>query len=52
MDDEFRSGWPSTNKSDENVIRFRKLLNINHRMSIQMIVETLNIPKIIDAQHR
>ncbi|PNF27325.1 hypothetical protein B7P43_G02769 [Cryptotermes secundus] len=45
VDDDPRSGWPSTSKSDKNVSRVHDLLNTDRRMSVRMIAETLSIPK-------
>lgn len=47
MDKEFHSGEPPTNKSDENITHDHDILNINRRISVQMIAEILSTPKTI-----
>jgi len=45
VEDDPRSGRPSTSKIDEHVSRVSNLLNTDRRMSVRMIADTLNIPK-------
>jgi transposase len=45
VEDDPRSGRPSTSKSDKNVSCVRDLLNTDRRMSVRMIADTLSIPK-------
>ncbi|KAG8229031.1 hypothetical protein J437_LFUL007586 [Ladona fulva] len=41
------TGRPSTSNTDDNLAHVCDLLNSDHQLSIQMIAETLNIPKTI-----
>jgi len=50
VNDEERSGRPSTSKTEENETRVRNLLNTDGRLSVRLIAETLNIPKTIVHQ--
>jgi histone-lysine N-methyltransferase SETMAR len=45
VEDDDRSGRPSTSKTNENVSRVKNLLNSDRRMSIRMIADDLNIPQ-------
>ncbi|KAJ8935783.1 hypothetical protein NQ318_018410 [Aromia moschata] len=47
VNDENRAGRPSTSSSDDNVKRVRDLLNIDRRLSVRLISETLDITKTI-----
>ncbi|KAJ8961461.1 hypothetical protein NQ318_014709 [Aromia moschata] len=44
VNDEKRAG--STSSSDDNVERVRDLLNTDHRLSVRLISETLDITKL------
>ncbi|KAG8235318.1 hypothetical protein J437_LFUL003599 [Ladona fulva] len=39
------TGWLSTSTTNDNLACVRNLLNSDHWLSVQMIAETLNIPK-------
>lgn len=45
VEDDDRSGRPSTSKSEDNVSRVRKLLNEDRRMTVRTISENLGIPQ-------
>ena len=45
VEDDQRSGRPSTNKSDENLLKVKNLLNSDRRLSVRMMSELLNLPK-------
>nr|XP_027306070.1 protein GVQW3 [Anas platyrhynchos] len=45
VEDDDRSGCPSTIKTNENVSRVKNLLNRDRRMSIRMIAYDLSIPQ-------
>ena len=45
MDDDLRSGRPTTSQTDENVTHVRDLLNSDRRMSVRLLADTVNIPK-------
>ncbi|XP_023289218.1 putative uncharacterized protein FLJ37770, partial [Orussus abietinus] len=45
--DDPHAGRPSTSTTDDNFTRVRDLLNSDRWLSVQMIAETLNIPKTI-----
>ncbi|KAJ8948880.1 hypothetical protein NQ318_005500 [Aromia moschata] len=47
VNDEARSGRPSTSRKDEHVTQVREFLNTDRRMSVRMISEQLNLPKTI-----
>lgn len=47
VNDEARSGRPSTSLTEENVTRVRELLNTDRRMSVRMMGEQLNLPKTV-----
>ena len=47
VDDDPRSGRPSTSQSDENVTRVRELLNADRRMTVRLLADTLDIPKTV-----
>ncbi|KAJ8945578.1 hypothetical protein NQ318_010435 [Aromia moschata] len=47
VNDEARSGRPSTSRTDEHVTQVREFLNTDRRMSVRMISEQLNFPKTI-----
>lgn len=47
VEDDPRSGRPSTSQIDKNVSRVRNLLNVDRRMSIRLLADTLNIPKTV-----
>ncbi|KAG8240052.1 hypothetical protein J437_LFUL019551 [Ladona fulva] len=41
------TGWTSTSRTNDNLAPVRDLLNSDRRLSVQMIAETINIPKTI-----
>jgi len=45
VEDDDRSGHPSTSKTNENVSRVKHLLNHDRRMSSRMIADDLSIPQ-------
>lgn len=45
VEDDHRSGRPTSSRIDKNVSRVNELLNSDRRMSVRMIAETLNIAK-------
>uniref|UniRef100_A0A8C3CRQ0 Mos1 transposase HTH domain-containing protein n=1 Tax=Cairina moschata TaxID=8855 RepID=A0A8C3CRQ0_CAIMO len=45
VEDDDRSGRPSTSKTNENVSRVKNLQNCDRRMSIRMIADDLSIPQ-------
>jgi hypothetical protein len=45
MEDDERPGRPVTMKTDENVDKVRTMVRNNHRLSIRMIAEELNVDK-------
>lgn len=47
VEDDPRSGRPSTSQTDENVTRVRDLLNTDRRMTVRLLADTLNIPKTV-----
>lgn len=47
VDDDLRSGRPTTSQTDENVTRVRDLLNSDRRMSVRLLADTVNIPKSV-----
>ncbi|KAJ8962883.1 hypothetical protein NQ318_001292 [Aromia moschata] len=47
VNDETRSGRPSTSQTDEHFTQVREFLNSDQRMSVRMTSEQLNLPKTI-----
>ncbi|KAJ8957635.1 hypothetical protein NQ318_017524 [Aromia moschata] len=47
VNDENRARRPSTSSSDDNVKSVRDLLNTDHRLSVRLISETLDITKTV-----
>ena len=45
VEDDQRSGRPSTSKSDENLVKVKNLLSSDCRLSVRMISELLHLPK-------
>ena len=45
VENEPRSGRPITSKTDENVKRVKSLVQSNHRLTIRLIAEQLNLNK-------
>ena len=45
VEDDQRSGRPSTNKSDENLLKVKNLLGSDRRLRVRMMSELLNLPK-------
>lgn len=45
VEDKDRSGRPSTSSSDENVSKVKELLESDHRLSLRLIAEELNMCK-------
>ncbi|KAJ8959843.1 hypothetical protein NQ318_011576 [Aromia moschata] len=45
VDDEDRTGRPSTTTTADNVTRVRELLNSDRRLSVRLMADMLNIPK-------
>jgi len=45
--DEERSGWPATNRNEENIAKVRQILHENHRLTVRSIGEQVNINREI-----
>ena len=47
VNDDDRSGRPSTSKTDESVEKVRKILTGDRRLSVRMIAEPSDVPKTV-----
>ena len=41
--DEERSGWPATNRTEENIAKVRQIVHENHQMTVRSTAEQVNI---------
>jgi len=41
--DEERSGWPATNRTEENIAKVRQIVHENRRLTVRSIAEQVNI---------
>ena len=47
VDDDPRSGWPSTSKTDNNVAKVCEVIRSNHRLTVREVAEEVSISKTV-----
>ena len=47
VNDDARSGRPATSRDDVTVARVRELMNVDRRMSVRLLDDTLNTSKSV-----
>src|SRR5215510_11789421 len=47
VDDDPRSGWPSTSKTDDNVAKVREFIRANRRLTVREVAEEVSISKTV-----
>jgi transposase len=47
VDDDLRSGWPSTLKTDDNVAKVREVIRSNRCLTVREVAEEMSISKTV-----